>query len=273
MHHTHRHFQILGPLLMLWGLCFLLISRANAASEKWEEYMKKQLAEISEPPSPENLSLLTTVAATKPDEDLRRGRVQEEAWIRLSSYPNFDELLLEAIRQKRKQWKDGGYAGDYDRFRVGVIQGLEKIVDPRAIRVLGELLGDMENTMPNDFPNTPPSGYFAGEVLYRMLESPPVKSEHPDLDTDMPTWQLWYEQVKAGNRSFRFKGDPREYNLKEPVSQSAAAPRTMPAAPGKTPEEAAQNVGSLHRWPLVLACGALGAGLVVVFRARRKRVD
>ena len=30
-------------------------------------------------------------------------------------------------------------------------------------------------------------------------------------------WQLWYEQIKSGKRTFRFEGDPTEYDLKGPA--------------------------------------------------------
>src|SRR5690606_26228155 len=30
-------------------------------------------------------------------------------------------------------------------------------------------------------------------------------------------WQNWYEQIKAGSRTFRFEGDPTEYDLNGPV--------------------------------------------------------
>jgi hypothetical protein len=33
-------------------------------------------------------------------------------------------------------------------------------------------------------------------------------------------WVLWYEQIKAGNRTFSFEGDPTDYNLNGPVREA-----------------------------------------------------
>ncbi|RYD82697.1 MAG: hypothetical protein EOP84_09020 [Verrucomicrobiaceae bacterium] len=36
---------------------------------------------------------------------------------------------------------------------------------------------------------------------------------------DVAPWREWYEQIKAGNRTFRFEGDPTEYDLNGPASK------------------------------------------------------
>jgi hypothetical protein len=33
----------------------------------------------------------------------------------------------------------------------------------------------------------------------------------------LAVWQAWYEQIKAGKRTFRFEGDPTEYDLNGPA--------------------------------------------------------
>jgi hypothetical protein len=96
------------------------------------------------------------------------------------------------------------------------------------VRVLGEFLYDDElpgfDTELEAAVNggTRSNCIFAIRALGRLVEKPPVQGD-PDKYTrdDVRAWQLWFEQVKAGNRTFRLKGDPQEYGLAGPVREAA----------------------------------------------------
>ncbi len=81
-------------------------------------------------------------------------------------------------------------------------------------------------------------------------------------------WRLWYAQVKAGTRTFRFKDDPQEYNLDGPVQVAAVAP-----SPRKDSSDAPvpTESGRTFPWPLIGSLSALAAAAGWYF-FRRKSV-
>jgi hypothetical protein len=61
---------------------------------------------------------------------------------------------------------------------------------------------------------------LAADALKTLIEKPPVPQDRNwQTKGDIEAWQLWYEQIKSGNRTFRFKGDPKDYDLTGPVSK------------------------------------------------------
>jgi len=140
------------------------------------------------------------------------------------------------------------------------------------VRVLGELLFDERN--PWEKTNFTDSGLpltnalYAVESLHKLgLKNPPVLSEHTAYADDLHTWQLWYQQVKAGNRTFSFKGDDTVYTLAGPVTANDAS-RPSPAS---HPNEAVAPVSSLlKRPPLWLIVGAIVSVLLAAFFASKR---
>ena len=53
-------------------------------------------------------------------------------------------------------------------------------------------------------------------LLNKPFKDPITQSNRADAQA---AWQLWYEQVKSGKRTFRFEGDPTEYDLNGPASK------------------------------------------------------
>lgn len=50
------------------------------------------------------------------------------------------------------------------------------------------------------------------------IENKPVSAEAQFLfPEDVLPWRQWYEEIKSGKRTFRFEGDPTEYDLKGPA--------------------------------------------------------
>jgi hypothetical protein len=50
--------------------------------------------------------------------------------------------------------------------------------------------------------------------LDKPFKDPITESNVADANA---AWLLWYEQIKSGNRTFRFEGDPTEYDLNGPA--------------------------------------------------------
>ncbi len=125
-----------------------------------------------------------------------------------------------------------------------------------------------------DWTQTPPNGMLAAQALANLIESPPLQKDPEGyFESDVHPWQLWYEQVKAGTRTFRFKGDPQEYSLAGPVDQAREPATTRPAkppVPAETGIAAEEPAGSGFSWPILLAALAVcGAGVWLVLRGRQ----
>ncbi len=115
---------------------------------------------------------------------------------------------------------------------------LALLPEPATVRVLGEFLFDDRERLRSQAPETedeegirwwregmaPNSSHAWNALLKLPLKSPPID---PDAPWDLPyhrklePWRAWFLQVKAGKRTFRFAGDPREYNLQGPVAEAA----------------------------------------------------
>jgi hypothetical protein len=102
---------------------------------------------------------------------------------------------------------------------------LGELPSPETIRVLGEMLFDergvikKENASDNSdaFLMQTPTSQLAASLLEKMIESPPLIDLPGTYFSDLGPWKNWYHQVKEGNRTYRFKGNPTEYDLNGPV--------------------------------------------------------
>lgn len=114
-------------------------------------------------------------------------------------------------------------------------QYLANMPSPETVRVLGELLADDSERpeLADDDSNLEaymmamPNSDRAVEALTKLLDNPPPNG-FPDyiFSRDLETWRNWYEDVKSGRQTFRFKGDPVHYDLREPSKRSEVLPNT-----------------------------------------------
>jgi hypothetical protein len=81
----------------------------------------------------------------------------------------------------------------------------------------------------------------------------------PVDEHQLGTWRLWYEQVKAGTRAFRFEGDPREYRLADPPSARQRPPK--PDASPVVADAGKETNAASAWWPYLIGVGALLAAL------------
>lgn len=100
-----------------------------------------------------------------------------------------------------------------------------------TVRVLGEFLSDERGytKLPPDptmdeielagmeFPNC--RGASEALVCLPFVSKPQDKNWMTMTYEDVAPWREWYEQIKAGTRTFRFEGDPTEYDLNGPAPQ------------------------------------------------------
>jgi hypothetical protein len=252
---------------------------ATAFASKWSDEYLKKIREIEEPPSTEDIVLLAVLASNESSKEEVK-MVRSEAWEILKKNDDFTDVLLARIQDSRKAWKKTGISNHYDAERSSIIQSMGGLRDVQVVEELGELLSDMEwtedpieHTMRGaDYGLTSPNGKLAARALARLVENPPInKDPFNYLDSDIEPWRLWYQQVKAGNRTFRFKGDPNEYSLttkasaeiREPKIDRESRSNEVPASSVETEKKAT----GLPIWPLALA----GVLLAVAFWFATKR--
>lgn len=189
--------------------------------------------------------------------------------------------------------KYGGkpYWGPYDDFRSFAFNTLQHLPSPDTVRVVGAYLYDAEETQePITMDHVPDSfgpasnGSLVVDALKHLIEKPPVGADRNyQKPSDISAWQIWYEQIKAGNRTFRFKGDPTEYDLNGPASKATvqrverdrkrAAERIAGHkrnARGSEVESAIDQVSKPTSIAGILAACALVAGAVWYFLRGRK---
>ena len=267
-------------LRFLTAVAFALVSTAFAS--KWSDEYLAKIKAMGNPPSPEDIALLATLAsneASKEDVQL----VRTEAWESLKRIDDFPNVLLTRIEEFKKDWKRSGITNHYDFERAQLIRSMGGLPDVRVVGKLGGLLSDMEWTEDPiqharngaDYGLTSPNGILAAQALARLIENPPLNKK-PEIyfASDIEPWRLWFAQVEAGNRTFRFKGDPQEYSLAGPVTESGEPKNTRPnrdtnngQVPASPVEAVATTVG-VPIWALGLAGGLLAVALW--FAMRRK---
>ncbi len=106
---------------------------------------------------------------------------------------------------------------------------MEHLHSPQVVALLGELLQD-ERDAHKGIPATDvlrplTNSRYAAETLSGIgIDGVSMEKieEWRDWTPTIEQWKLWFAQVTAGTRTYRFKGDPREYNLQGPVSSEAA---------------------------------------------------
>lgn len=128
----------------------------------------------------------------------------------------------------------GAYRDHMERyFMLEVV--LRQIPTPEVVALLGKYLYDDRDTpdpilFTGDCSLVPANSEVAMGALSRIgLKNPPIKPGEYNLlpREDLETWKLWWEQVKAGTRTFSFEGKDNAYRFKkeggyEILSASAA---------------------------------------------------
>lgn len=120
---------------------------------------------------------------------------------------------------------------------------LRELKTPESIKVLGEFLTDHRGAYdPSAYEDTPGrwtdirgvletrtsnSQYAVRGLMGSGLEGKPLVVRYPQHKAptreEIAVWERWYERIKAGHATFRFEGDPTEYDLDGPASPEKLA--------------------------------------------------
>ena len=112
----------------------------------------------------------------------------------------------------------------YDSAQASGFETLSHLPSAETVRVLGEFLYDEEGginmkegasmpTLDESMAQQKKNCNKAVITLSVLIDSPPVEKSGSLRAEVFEAWRRWHEQVKAGQRTFRFVGDPTEYDL------------------------------------------------------------
>lgn len=192
----------------------------------------------------------------------------------------FREAIERAIQNEFLEVSDPSSAPTVAPKRWWVFDDLCYLPSPQIVALLGQLLEDDRDPwkgQPAPDYNLPhPNSYLAAKSLNRIgIEGVPVIEpirDDRDYEAARDQWKLWFAQVKAGNRTFRFKGDPQEYSLDGPVASVPVVNVERRGGQAADPSPAAgAAVGSRKPvWiPLAVAILVLGVAFARWARGRR----
>lgn len=247
-------------------------------NKSWTEYQRNRIEAVGTDPTYDELRMLCDLFASE-SETAAANEIRALAWAKLQQIPDFPERIHNHIIEAKTEWDlKKGNPFEYNRARGWGIPRLGRLPHYGSVRVLGEFLYDDELPGYNSELEAAVNGgtrsncMFAITALGRLIDKPPVQRDPEKYSrNDLRAWQLWFEQVKAGNRTFRLKGDPQEYNLAGPVRGDLpplnAGPRdSQPAS--KTDSAANEPASGIPVVAIVTAVGLLAVAIGTV--ARRK---
>lgn len=260
-------------LLLFLQIALPFLSASGEDEHGWVDYARRKIEETPENPSLEEIRRLAVFVGNESNEpDFLE--VKKLAWERLQAVPDFADRFANYLREEREKFKSlKESASHYNRQRNRVISPMGKLPHPGVVRVLGEYLSDTERpgydggTWENRVAHaaTPANAVLAAEALGQLIEKPPVqKPWNSYTEDDAKTWELWFAQVKAETRTYRFKGDPQDYNLQGPVSKIVEPTDLRPHRDEPEGSPATAPVEKTATFPiaaLAAACGVLGAAL------------
>lgn len=224
--------------------------------------------------------------------------VLQSAYQLMVSIPGHAEYYAKRIKAQQAALEDALKGTSTDRTGTAKAKLLEEqmygfatlkaIPSPETVRVLGEFLYDpwglRPNLQPGEYPDLDEEGItsHSWRALVALAALPlahkpvqPRPNRWVDYHQDIDAWKLWYEQVRAGTRTFRFIGDPQEYNLHGPVAAAieptpARPPRPADVVPPTPVEVSPQPARRTTTIAISIAVLLLGAAAWRAFRSRRK---
>lgn len=277
-------------MLLVFCLLFCVIAEASEGlkgTAKWREIALSKLANLGTEPSPQELLRVAgylRVAERGDAMKVEHREVVEKIRAAVVALPNHAELIGLAIERGTQgeidEVRDASEAIRPEHKRWDIYPVLQQLPSPKVVALLGQLLEDDRDPwkgQPAPDYNLPhPNSYLAAKTLNRIgIEGVPVIEpirDDRDYEAARDQWKLWFAQVKAGNRTFRFKGDPQEYSLDGPVASVPVVnvERRGGQAADLAPAAGATSGSRKPVW-LPLALAILGLGVAIARWARGRR--
>jgi len=181
----------------------------------------------------------------------------------------------------------GAKFNDYLQKQGDIIEVLGQLRSIETVKVLGEFLSDSwinpATTERRIEERIGPMSLVAVRALSKLpLANKPANTRYDhEAEGDLKSWQLWYGQIKAGTRTFRFEDDPQEYDLSGPASaeklREIEQGRIRDGEKGKgrreAESEARKNEGVKGVSVGIVVSGILVATVAVWYFVRRGKKD
>lgn len=154
-----------------------------------------------------------------------------------------EKKRAEVLANSKKDWRElnaiqdagGTYETEagYINYSETAFRILGHLPSAETVAVLGRYLNDPEGrdgktllgfpTDRDDCEVTPNAAQAAAAIRKLGIEHPPFRDEktlesYGAATEEIDAWRDWWNEVKAGKRSYRFAGDPTEYGPEGPVS-------------------------------------------------------
>jgi hypothetical protein len=151
-------------------------------------------------------------------------RIYASLLAEINNDPKHAENFQALLESKRIDGAKGysAYQDHFDRHLL-IDETLIHIRSPEVIALLGKYLSDDRDTpgpeiVHSDCSIVPANSHLAMGALKKIgIKNPPIKEDQYGLipQEDIATWKLWWEQVKAGTRTFSFEGKDIAYRFKK----------------------------------------------------------
>lgn len=252
--------------------------------ERWKEKSLAKIASLSNPATMDeiwSISVYIRIAERGKNhlgpEHLLVFNAAREVVLRTDNHAAIYRSILE---KSKITWKATGDDIDFSRTRSDVFKTLSQLPSPQVVELLGSMLHDTEwpiDPLKHGDSSVPPSNAILSVfALQDLLEEPPANHGKGSMghliEGEFPVWQLWYDHVKAGSRTFRFKDDPKPYNFQGvapvPRSSTPLLSKTQRAEKAAPKNAIVRNSPNQSWLPLALALLALVAAGVWFLKSR-----
>lgn len=219
-------------LILLYGQDWY--GRWDQSGSTWLEKWNNTLDSVEDYPQNERIEILGAAARAKstsggwrPTND--QLTIANRSVGLLLAIPGHAEYYRDRILRARGDAKSvlsdiNVFSIKFSAFSNEKSRGFEtlgQLPSAETVRVLGEFLSDeWVSPIPiqGDIMDSPLSHSAVIALANLPLVSKPADTKYGyQAPADHDAWLSWYEQIKAGNRTFRFKGDPVEYDLNGPA--------------------------------------------------------
>lgn len=217
-------------------------ARWDIAGNTWYEKWNNVLNAVDSIPRDEKIEILGKAAAlgTDPRMDEEKREIFDRAQAALLAIPGHAEYYRDRINSTREKMEAALAAGnqaDYQTYRHQLsdeimygFETLSQLPSVETVRVLGEFLFDERGYVKMPLDNTTEKQRYDSikhgpvyRISAKSLAALPIvgRLEPPRMEfggpEDTKAWKQWYQEIKDGKRTFRFEGDPTEYDLNGPA--------------------------------------------------------
>lgn len=270
------------------------------AAEIWKSKREVTIRQIETEPKPEAIAglgeMVRQLKTLGYRECAERDYITSLAQSALVAIPGHAEYFRDKIYQSRERVKAIGGTSlyEYHNELMYGFQTFPHLASPEGVRVLGEMLSD--EWVPPGNETAPASEKLAPLSVsarvalqkFPLLDKPfkEAVTRHNVADANA-AWLDWYKQIKSGKRTFRFEGDPVDYDLNGPAPKQTLdritrgmkrdaervsgrnKPETPSAAAAVPADEASTYVTAVAT--IVAGLGLLGslAGYFIFWKRRR----